>query len=328
MRVCHPLLSLWLLALQPISLLTTAAAEIVTSTSVSCESIENNALQNPSFETGELSPWTTYAGTGVVVSDTTDNGDYVLEAGGASTTTNSEVFTQQMTGLEIGYTYTAAYDYAVSKLATVSSRMECSFEIIMDSISGTVVANAVFAFTPVNTAWNTLSGTFTATSTEHTFYMYSYCTYGVTYKPTIRFDNAKFLGPPVESCTTVTMTSTVAVSTSSPASSIPSTSFTLSIASIPSSISSIPSSTPSISSKSAPSSILQSSSPAPPSTSSILATASSISRPSPSPGSSTPSTSSSLTTPVASEHIYTVTSTLYVSETATVYACEPSTLLF
>ncbi|OJJ46535.1 hypothetical protein ASPZODRAFT_166771 [Penicilliopsis zonata CBS 506.65] len=195
----------------------------VSAAGATCETVTTNLLSNPSFESGEVSPWSVIDGTGTIISDTSDGGEYALQVYG---TTYFGV-EQAVTGLTVGETYTLSFDYKLIS-STLSGSWLCEFFI--ETAYGTAVAEATTSYSSTDPTWYTLSASWTATSASCEFIMWAYCPTGVSHRPYIGFDNAQFLSQETvcSSSSSATPTPTTqALSVSSSASGLPSTSSSL-----------------------------------------------------------------------------------------------------
>ncbi|KAL3430195.1 hypothetical protein BDV09DRAFT_189469 [Aspergillus tetrazonus] len=78
-----------------------------------------------------------------------------------------------------------------------------------------VLSSGSYSYVPgVTPEWTNISGTLTASATEHSFVMWGYCGTTTLHGPVLEFDNARFERPlvdgePTESCSTLTDSSTV-----------------------------------------------------------------------------------------------------------------------
>ncbi|KAJ5160600.1 uncharacterized protein N7482_007604 [Penicillium canariense] len=175
-----------------------ADTRVVTSTQVNCNDVPINFSANPSFETGELAPWIKYPDgevydTPTVISDSSDDGDYVMQMTGAEGYHAAE---QTVNGLTVGITYTLSFDYKMTGAG--------SSYLFIEHDGNQVLASAMAS---PSTEWQTISGTLTATSTSHVFVIWAY----FMNPTTLEFDNAKFTNAAqtTQVCSTTTVTSTV-----------------------------------------------------------------------------------------------------------------------
>ncbi|CBF74661.1 hypothetical protein AN4121.2 [Aspergillus nidulans FGSC A4] len=78
-----------------------------------------------------------------------------------------------------------------------------------------VLSSGSYSYVPgVTPGWTNISGTLTASATEHSFVMWGYCGTTTLHGPVLEFDNSRFERPlvdgePKESCSTLTDSSTV-----------------------------------------------------------------------------------------------------------------------
>ncbi|GFF78916.1 hypothetical protein IFM53868_02465.1, partial [Aspergillus udagawae] len=187
--------------------LSQADTEVIISTEVSCTTESVNLFINPSFETGSISPWNRLTGPISVISDNSDDGQYVAQLTWVAGP--NYAVSQTVTGLQVGTTYTFSFDYRALSTAPQAVR-SCTFYAAHDT---TAVLRSAVSAVPT---WQTLSATLTATSTSHTFTMWANCNYYYNiYHTSVEFDNAKLLGPAQEICSTVTVSSTVTLTPSS-----------------------------------------------------------------------------------------------------------------
>ncbi|PYH94021.1 hypothetical protein BO71DRAFT_484075 [Aspergillus ellipticus CBS 707.79] len=178
----------------------------------------DEVLSNPSFESGDLSPWAVDSdyGSATIVSDSSDDGAYAVslgyELGGLG------AIYQTVDDLVVGDTYTASYDYKIESAKFPSS---CVFFLAIDGIiQKERLTMKALSYTASGTSWNTTSSSFTATSTSHGLFIFVECTDAMSSVPVVYVDNAKFIASTedayVTSCITSTFMSTV---TSAPSSS-------------------------------------------------------------------------------------------------------------
>ncbi|RAL08237.1 uncharacterized protein BO97DRAFT_408457 [Aspergillus homomorphus CBS 101889] len=193
-----------------------AAAEtkVVTGTTQSC-TWTHNALLNPSFDAGVLTPWTVYNGygTATVVADTSSDGGYVASM--VPGTSSYAVLYQSLTDLVVGDTYTLAFDY---KIQSSTRPGTCNFYFAIDGIFAanriTRTVSAYVHYDTSETTWQTLSTTYVPTSSSLDMYIEVICSStvrGIPAQPTIYFDKTQFSNPnkEIEICTNVPYTSTI-----------------------------------------------------------------------------------------------------------------------
>ncbi|KAL4738489.1 hypothetical protein BDV11DRAFT_205945 [Aspergillus similis] len=187
-----------------------ALVKVVTSTRVECSPISTNLLSDPSFETEELGAWTPWFGTPTVVSDNSDAGEYALTITSPSSPYRS--IRQTVTGLTVGTSYTLSFDYRIKELLLVQGPATCLMYLEYDN--NRVLASGSYNYVPgVTPEWTTISGTLTASATEHSFVMWGFCGSTTVNGPVLEYDNARFERPlvdgePTESCSTLTDSST------------------------------------------------------------------------------------------------------------------------
>ena len=118
------------------------------------EPVEGNLLQNPSFETGDFTGWSTYSGT-TIVEDVVHSGKYGIKS--VNTTTEWGTMTKQTLSVKANTDYILTYWYYYS-----GSDASASFYAMANNSSGTIKSTHVKNMTP-NT-WNQVTVEFNSAS--------------------------------------------------------------------------------------------------------------------------------------------------------------------
>ncbi|PYH80097.1 hypothetical protein BO82DRAFT_393421 [Aspergillus uvarum CBS 121591] len=207
-------LSAVVLLVQPF--LAAAETKVVTGTTQSC-TWTDNALSNPSFDSGVLTPWAVYNGYGTasIVADTSGDGGYV--AAMVPSSSSYAVLYQTLTDLVAGDTYSLSFDY---KIQSATRSGTCNFYFAIDGIVAssriTTTVNGYIQYGTTETDWQTLSTTYVPTSSSLDMYIQVICSSGIrgiAAQPTIYVDNTQFSNPnkEIEICTDVAYTSTITI---------------------------------------------------------------------------------------------------------------------
>ncbi|RAK78850.1 carbohydrate binding domain-containing protein [Aspergillus fijiensis CBS 313.89] len=211
MRSFSPI-SAAVLLVQPF--LAAAETRVVTGTTLSC-TWTDNALSNPSFDSGVLTPWAVYNGYGTasIVADASGDGGYV--AAMVPSSSSYAVLYQTLTDLVAGDTYSLSFDY---KIQSATRAGTCNFYFAIDGITAasriTTTVNGYIQYSTTETDWQTLSTTYVPTSSSLDMYIQVICSSGVrgiAAQPTIYVDNTQFSNPnkEIEICTDVPYASTI-----------------------------------------------------------------------------------------------------------------------
>ena len=118
------------------------------------EPVEGNLLQNPSFETGDFTGWSTYSGT-TIVEDVVHSGKYGIKS--VNTTTEWGTMTKQTVSVTANTDYILTYWYYYD-----GSDASASFYAMANNSSGTIKSTHVKNMTP-NT-WNQVTVEFNSAS--------------------------------------------------------------------------------------------------------------------------------------------------------------------
>ena len=118
------------------------------------EPVEGNLLNNPSFETGDFTGWSTYSGT-TIVEDIVHSGKYGIKS--VNTTTEWGTMTKQTVSVTANTDYILTYWYYYS-----GSDSTASFYAMANNSSGTIKSTHVKNMTP-NT-WNQVTVEFNSAS--------------------------------------------------------------------------------------------------------------------------------------------------------------------
>ena len=118
------------------------------------EPVEGNLLNNPSFETGDFTGWSTYSGT-TIVEDVVHSGKYGIKS--VNTTTEWGTMTKQTVSVTANTDYILTYWYYYD-----GSDASASFYAMANNSSGTIKSTHVKNITP-NT-WNQVTVEFNSAS--------------------------------------------------------------------------------------------------------------------------------------------------------------------
>ncbi|KAJ5636193.1 uncharacterized protein N7484_009506 [Penicillium longicatenatum] len=186
------------------------SASLISSASatVTCGISDNvNFFLNPSFETGDLTDWTSLSPYGsidygtVASGDASDVDDYFV----IPSNDQYEYLMQELTGLEIGETYTLSVDYKLvwtTATEPTSSANLCNMAFSQHSWSS-LISGIKTSYSSADAEWTTYSINWSPTASTVNLYFI----FGCIENTSIRLDNFKAVGPG-EVCTTSTPTPT------------------------------------------------------------------------------------------------------------------------